>query len=277
MRTLSNRRVLITGAGRGIGRALALRFAREGADVVVTDIDLPAARTVAAEIEAAGGTAAAHPLDVTDADAVATLRDAIRSERCPVHVLVNNAGTVHGGPFVEVPLERHLTTFRINVDGVVTVTRAFLADLIASDDGHLVNIASASGLIGLPFGSTYAASKWAVIGFSDSIRLELGLLGHRHVGVTAVCPSYVDTGLFEGARPPRTTRMLTPERLAGLTVRAVLHNRPYVRTPWLVKITPLLKGVLPTAWFDALGGAFGANRSMSGWTGHGDRPANPGS
>lgn len=277
MRTLRNRRVLITGAGRGIGRALALRFARDGADVVVTDIDLPAARAVAEEIAVAGGTAVAHPLDVTDAAAVEALRDAVRTERGPIHVLINNAGTVHGGPFVEVPLERHLTTFRINVDGVVTVTRTFLPDLIAADDGHLVNIASASGFIGLPFGSTYAASKWAVIGFSDSIRLELGLLGHDHVGVTAVCPSYVDTGLFEGARPPRTTRMLTPERLADMTVRAVLRNRPYVRTPWLVKITPLLKGILPTAWFDALGGVFGANRSMTGWTGHGDRPAGSGS
>lgn len=272
MRTLKEKRVLITGAAHGIGRALALRFAREGADIVVTDIDVPAAEEVVHEIESAGGSACAHALDVTDAAAVAAVGEWIERERGRVDVLINNAGTVHGGPFLEVPLERHLGTFRLNVDGVITVTRQFLPDLIASPEGHLVNIASASGLIGLPFGSTYAASKWAVIGFTDSIRLELEALGHEHVGVTAVCPSYVDTGLFEGAKPPKGTRMLTPEHLGDLTVRAVLHNRPYVRAPWLVKLTPLLKGALPTSWFDAVSGVFGASQSMSDWTGHGKDP-----
>ena len=130
-------------------------------------------------------------------------------------VLVNNAGIVHGGPFLDVPVERHLATYRVNVLGLVAVTHAFLPDLIASADSHLVNIASASGYIGLPHGSTYASSKWAVIGFSESLLLELELHGHRHVHVTTVCPSYVTTGLFDGARAARTTSLLSPERLAA--------------------------------------------------------------
>ena len=272
MRTVQRKRVLITGAGRGIGRALALRFAAAGSEIVVSDVDTTATSAVVAEIRTAGGKALGVALDVTDPASIAAARTQVHAEGGPIDVLVNNAGTVHGGPFLEVPLERHLRTYRINVDGVVAVTHAFLPDLIAGDDGHLVNIASASGLIGLPYGSTYASSKWAVIGLSDSLRIELDLLGHRHVGVTAVCPSYVDTGLFEGARPPTATRMLTPERLADLTLRAVLRNRPYVRSPWLVKVTPVLKGLLPTALFDAVSSASGATRSMTGWSGHGGGP-----
>jgi len=151
------------------------------------------------------------------------------------------------------------------------MTHAFLPDLIAQPDGHVVNIASASSFIGLPFGATYASSKWAVLGFSESLLLELEHLGHRHVHVTAVCPSYVATGLFEGARAPLTTRLMTADRVANLTVRAVLKNKPYVRSPWLVKITPLLKAASPFRLFYLVAGWLGVNTSMVEWRGRPSR------
>jgi all-trans-retinol dehydrogenase (NAD+) len=174
---------------------------------------------------------------------------------------------VHGGPFIDVPLERHIQTYGVNTLGLVAMTHAFLPDLIASSEGHLVNISSASGFIGLPFGATYASSKWSVIGFSESLRLELDTLGHRHVGVTTVCPSYVSTGLFDGARPPLTTRFVTPEKIAALTVAAIKSNRAFVLTPWLVKLTPLLKGILPRRLFDMVTGLLGATGGMQDWKG----------
>lgn len=119
----------------------------------------------------------------------------------------------------------------MNTLGLVAMTHAFLPDLLAGTDGHVVNVASASAFIGLPFGATYASSKWAVLGFSESLALELCLQGHGHVHVTAICPSYVTTGLFDGARAPRLTRLLTADRVADLTVRAVLANKPHVRAP----------------------------------------------
>ena len=130
-----------------------------------------------------------------------------------------------------------------------------------------MNVASASASIGLPFGATYASSKWAVLGFSASLALEVELQGHRHVHVTVVCPSYVTTGLFDGARAPFGTRLLTAERVAELTVRAVLANRMYVRTPWLVAVTPFLKGILPFRPFYRVSALLGANTSMMHWRG----------
>ena len=267
MRSLAGKRALITGGGSGIGRSLAIRFAGEGAEVHLADVNLPAAEAVAQDISAMGGRAKAWQLDVTDSSAVAAVRARLLEESGPIDVLVNNAGIVHGGAFLDVPLDRHQATFHVNTLGVVTVTHAFLPDLIGRPEAHLVNIASAAAFSGLPFGSTYAASKWAVLGFSESIRLEMAEQGRRHVGVTAVCPGYVGTGMFEGARALRLTRILTPERIADLTVRAVLANREIVMTPWVVALGPALRGIVPRRLFDWIAALFGAQTSMAGWKG----------
>jgi len=271
MHSLTEKRVFITGGGSGIGRSLALRFAREGAEVHVGDLDLGAAEGVARTITSAGGRSKAWKLDVTSAADIAGVRRRMLEDAGPVDVLVNNAGIVHGGAFLDVPLDRHRSTFEVNILGVVAVTHAFLPDLADRPEAHIVNFASAAGFTGLPFASTYAASKWAVIGFSESIRLELLEQGRHHVRVTAVCPGYVGTGMFEGARALRLTRILKPERVADLTVRAVLANREMVMTPWVVALGPLLKGILPRRLFDWTARLFGAPASMAGWTGRGPR------
>jgi len=269
MHSLKFKRVLITGAARGIGKAIATRFAAEGAELVLTDLDGDAAEATCSELGERGVRCRAYALDVTDDAAILAVRDRIHAEAGTIDVLVNNAGVVFGGAFLDVPMERHRLTYRVNTEGLVAMTHAFLPDLIGSPRGHLVNIASASGFVGLPKGSTYASSKWAVIGFSESIRLELKTLGHKNVDVTSVCPLYVDTGMFEGARPPRTTRMLTAEKLAGKVVEAVQHRKVWVLEPWLAKITPVLKNCLPTWASDALTDLFGGSTSMNGWKGHG--------
>jgi short-subunit dehydrogenase len=163
----------------------------------------------------------------------------------------------------------------VNLQGPVVLTHAFLPDLIARPDAHLVNIASLAGYGGAPGGSTYGASKWGVIGFSESIELELHRLGHTHVHVTTVCPGVVSTGLFEGTRPMRLTSILTPDKVADAVVRGVLRDRGYVRTPWLVKVAPVLRGVLPHRAFNAVNGLFGGTTAMDAWTGHGAAPASP--
>ncbi len=272
MRTLNGKTVLVTGAASGIGRCLARRFAAAGARVAIADLDVAGATQVAADIVSMGGQASAFELDVTSAASAQALRERLLEQMGPLDVLVNNAGVVHGGAFLDVPLDRHLATFRVNVEGLAIVTHALLPDLLARPEAHLVMIASASSFVGLPFGASYGASKWAALGLSESLRLELRQLGHTHVGVTAVCPSYVGTGMFGGVTPPRLTRLLTPERVADLSVKAVLANKAYVLTPWLVKLTPFLHGILPRRVFDVVAAAFGVNTSMASWRGRaGDR------
>jgi short-subunit dehydrogenase len=148
------------------------------------------------------------------------------------------------------------------------MTDAFLPDLIGRPEAHLVHIASASGFIGLPYGSTYASSKWAVIGFGESIRAELKVMGHDHVNHTIVCPSYIGTGMFKGAAAPKATNVLEPDYLAEKIVHAVERDRIYVLEPFMVKLTPLLRDLLPTALYDKLSHLFGADTSMLHWKGH---------
>jgi all-trans-retinol dehydrogenase (NAD+) len=268
MRDLRGKRVLITGAAQGIGRALATAFAEEGAELVLADLrgDLLAATAdaIRAVHEQVVG---AYELDVTDGEAVLEFRDRIESEQGPIDILVNNAGVVFGGLFGQVPLRQHHTTFEVNALGLIAMTHAFLPGLVARPEAHVVNIASASGFIGLPYGATYAASKWAVIGFSESLRLELEDQGHRHVKITSVCPGYVSTGLFAGARAPRTTRFLRPERLARRIVRGVKRDRIFVIAPPAARLAPFLAGILPRRVFDRVVRWFGINTSMREWQG----------
>jgi all-trans-retinol dehydrogenase (NAD+) len=267
LKQLRDKRVVVTGAASGIGKAIAERFAADGAELVLVDVNEQALAETAAQLTARGRRVRTYVLDLTDTSRIVGLRDQIHRDGGNIDVLVNNAGLVFGGAFLEMPLEKHLTTYRVNTLGVVAMTHAFLPDLIAGGDGHVVNIASASAFIGLPFGATYASSKWAVLGFSESLALELELQGHRHVHVTTVCPSYVATGLFEGARAPRTTRLLTAERVAELTARGVLANRSSIRTPWLVQATPIMKGLMPFRLFYRMAALLGVNTSMLKWRG----------
>ena len=269
MQTLQGKRALVTGGAAGIGKAIAGRFAAAGAELLLVDLNEAALRDAAAVFDRTGTRVHTYVLDVTDTSRIVGLREEIARTVGRIDVLVNNAGLVFGGGFLDVPLEKHLTTYRVNTLGLVAMTHAFLPDLIAGTDGHVVNVASASAFIGLPFGATYASSKWAVLGFSESLALELGLQGHGHVHVTAICPSYVPPGLFDGARAPRLTRLLTAARVADLTVRAVLANKPLVRTPWLTAVTPFLKGVLPFRLFYRCAALLGVNTSMMRWRGRG--------
>jgi len=267
MKTLAGKRALVTGGASGIGRAIAERLAAEGAELILVDRSEDPLKETAAEFVTKGWHVHCYVLDVTDTERIPALRDQVHRDGGPIDLLVNNAGLVYGGPFLDVSLEKHLTTYRVNALGVVAMTHTFLPDLIQGRDGHVVNVASASGFIGLPFGATYASSKWAVLGFSESLALELALEGHRHVHVSAICPSYVSTGLFEGVRPPFGTGLLTAQHVAERTVRAVLKNQVYVRTPWIVRMTPLMKAITPFGLFYRGAALLGVNTSMLHWRG----------
>jgi all-trans-retinol dehydrogenase (NAD+) len=270
MRDLQGKTVLITGAAHGLGREMALAFAAAGSKVIATDRDWARLEETSSLVQQAGQAATLYALDVADSDMILDVRDRVQREHGSVDVLINNAGVAFGGPFTDVSLEEHHATYRVNLLGQVAMTHAFLPGMLTRGEAHLVYVSSASGLIALPYATTYASSKWGVIGFSESLREELRLLGRRHVSVTAVCPSYIDTGMAAGVRVPHLSRMLHAPDVARLVVRAVRKRQELVLTPWLVKLTPVSKGLLPPSWFRRTCDWLGITRSMSTW--HGDNP-----
>lgn len=261
------KRVLITGAGSGIGALLAEQLGRQGAEVVVTGRRREPVEAVARRVLAAGGQAHARLLDISKLEHIEPFREQLHGDIGTIDILINNAGVVFGGPFDEVPLADHLNTLQVNALGLMAMTHAFMGDLRAASQGHLVNIASASAYIGLPFGSTYAASKWAVLGFSESLRLELKERGIDNVAVTTVCPGYISTGMFDGARTPLLSPMLTPERVVRSILRGVRQGRALVAEPPMVRGIDLLKGALPGPVWDTLAKRSGIASSMKHWQG----------
>jgi all-trans-retinol dehydrogenase (NAD+) len=133
---------------------------------------------------------------------------------------------------------------------------------------RLVNIASSAGLNAIPRMAAYAASKWAAVGFSDSVRLELEQAGHEHVKITTVCPTYINTGMFDGAKGILFTPMLKQEDVVDQTWSAMLSGEPFVVMPWTSRMNKVLSGVLPTRLRDFYLRRVGVYNSMDEFTGH---------
>ncbi len=273
MRDLKNKNILVTGGARGIGKQIAVEFARLGANIIICDsdrdfIDGDDFKDSIKDIEIHGVTCLSYYLDVIDIDTIKSVRENILNDIGPVDVLVNNAGVVFGGRFLDVDISQHHLTYDVNTQGVVNMTYVFLEDLKSRESAHIVNIASASGFTSLPGGATYASSKAAVTAFSESLHVELKKDGLDHVGMTIVCPAYVNTGMFEGVKEPIFIPMLTPERLAKKIIGAVTRNKLFVLEPAFIKFVPALKAFLPRSVFEFLGKILGGFNSMDLWTGH---------
>lgn len=267
-RCFSGKRVLITGAGHGLGKELAIAFAQAGAEVVVTDRDPARVSETTVLIREAGGEVVGYPLDVTDESDMHDLHDRLLSERGPIDILVNNAGVVFGGDFLDVPMQRHRATYEINTLGPMAMAYTFLPEMLDRPEAHIVNISSASGLVALPYAATYASSKWALLGFSESLREELRLQGHSNVSVTTVCPSYIGTGMFQGVKLPRWSRHLEPADLARSILHAVRRKQELLLSPWFVKITPFFKAIMPRPLFRWMCDILHISRGMCSWRGH---------
>ena len=275
MRTVAGKTVLVTGGAMGLGKLFAERAVIEHATAVVLwDVDAEALRDTAAELERAGATVVASVVDVSSAADVAAAAARVREWLGTVDVLINNAGIVRGnGYFWETANVRDIEqTMATNALAPMFVTREFLPAMIESGrDCRVVTIASSAGLVSNPRMSVYAASKWAAVGWSDSVRLELEQAGHLNVTVTTVCPTYVDTGMFSGAKGILLTPMLKPEMVVDRAWKGMLKGAPFVIIPWTSRLNKVLSGLLPVRARDFYLDRAGVYHSMDEFTGHTSR------
>lgn len=268
MTALHNKHILVTGGASGLGRLLTLGCARLGATVTIWDLHDAEAQRVAAEAAELGATGAhAFACDVSDREQVRVRADEVRATGGDVDVLVNNAGIVSGRPLLDLTDEEIERTFAVNTLALFWTTRAFLPAMIARGSGHVVTMASAAGLIGTARETDYAASKFAAVGFTESLRQELrrSVPGVR---TTTVCPYYIDTGMFEGVKTrfPFLLPVLKEQEVADRVLAAIQRNEPAVEMPPMVRTLPALR-LLPVRAFDQLADFFGLNNAMDAFTG----------
>ena len=268
MQSLAGKTILITGAGCGIGKLMALEAAREGADLILVDINADNLESAKIAAEQVGATCAAHICDISDRARVAAVCADVEARFGGVDVLINNAGIVTGKPFVDLTLDDMHRSMDVNFWGHVYFTRQFLPGMLARGQGNIVNLASSSGMLGMVNLSDYCASKFADVGFSEALRRELKSSGHTGIVVTCVCPYVIDTGMFKGFKPLLFNPVLKPEKVAAAVLAAVRHNRPYVIMPFfMIQLMRLLKVLLPTGLFDWILHLTGGSRAMSAFKG----------
>ena len=277
-RTVQGASLLITGAAGGMGRMYAERaVAERAASVTLWDRDAAALARTADELGARsrGRTGIrSYVVDVGDLGAIAKTAQRVRREVGNPDVLINNAGIVRGNRYFWETDNGEDTrpTMQVNALAPMYITREFIPGMIANAyrSSRIVNIASAAGTLANPRMAVYAASKAALIGWSDSLRLELEQADHTNVKVTTVTPSYISTGMFAGARGPALAPVLEPEYVVDRVWRAMLAGTPLVELPWSVGVSRALRGLLPTRLFDRIvGDGFGVYRSMERFTGRG--------
>ncbi len=259
--------VLITGGASGIGQLVGGKLLAQGAKhLVIWDIQEATMRRVVAELCGHGYRVEGFRVDLADLTEIEAAAQAIEAAGIVVDVLVNNAGIVVGKTFVDHTPTDITRTMEINVLAPMYLTRNLLPGMIARRGGHIVNMASAAGMVSNPQMSVYCASKWAMIGWSDSLRIEMER-ARTGVKVTTVTPYYIDTGMFAGVRS-RVIPILQPEHVANQIVAAIEQNKRFLRLPGLLNFLPLMRGIMPARWFDMVFGKWlGIYDSMSGFTG----------
>jgi short-subunit dehydrogenase len=259
-RILAGQTAAITGAARGIGKATAQALLRQGMKVAIGDLDLAAAQQTASEL---GASTVALPLDVTERDSFSAFLDRAEEQLGPIDVLVNNAGIMQIGRFID---EDDLTARRmidINLHGVILGTKLALERMVPRDRGHIVNISSQAGKFGAPGGATYSATKHAVVGLTEAVRGELHLM-KANIDVSYVMPFVVNTELGSGLGEARGLKSLQPTDVADAIVDALQHGIVDVWVPKSAKRTNTLGTLLPRRLSEGMARAMKADQVLAG-------------
>ncbi len=267
--------VLVTGGAGGVGVATARRLLAAGCTVMLWDLSKAGLERAASLLAGEGHSAArvlTRVVDITDPDSVHDAVERTLSGMGRIDVLVNNAGHLAAGGFLDQPPEVWRTTVDVNLCGLINVTRAVLPHLYERNSGQVVNVSSASSFVGVSGLAVYSATKWAVWGITEALRHEV-VNDRRAVRFSSVHPNYISRGMFEGARIRGLGGLLFP-RLSdhdvvakAIVEHAIRRGRRVVRRPRSLRLAILLRGLLPETLFSWAARRLQVHTSMQSWTG----------
>lgn len=266
MKSLARKTILITGAASGLGKCMAVGFAKEKARLALLDINPAGLETLEKSLEPMRVTAKTYVCDVSKKEQIMEAAGQVIRDFSFVDILVNNAGIVIGKPVKDTSYEEMRRIVDINLLGVMWMTRQFIGPMMAKNSGHIVNIASAAGLLAVPGLADYSATKFAVVGYSDALRMEMKSRRLNNVRVSCICPSIIDTGMFGGFKAPMFNPVLKPETVAAKIINTVKREKDYLKMPFMVKLLPLFK-VLPSGLVDRLAELTGTTEAMDHFIG----------
>lgn len=265
--SFQNKNIVITGGASGIGRLMAKVLANKGANVIILDINQDNLDSVVNEIISDGNKCAGYICDVGNYKAVEETKNKITTEHGFVEILINNAGVITGKYFIDTTPEEIEKTMRVNALAGMWTTKVFLPDMIEQNKGHLINIASAAGMIGVAKMADYSASKFAHIGFDEALRMELKQM-KINIHTTIVTPYFINTGMFDGVKSRFSFLLpiLDEKKVTNKIIRAIERKKERVITPPMVYTLFPLR-LLPIPIFDWVANFMGINSTMKNFVG----------
>lgn len=292
MNTLLEKHAVVTGGARGIGFAIAKRLLEKGCSVSLWDLDPRALeeaneslKTFTSRLSFPGTSPKilTRTCDVTSPTQVEETAQKDLADFGAVEILINNAGYLAPGNFLDQPPEEWIKTLEVNIHGLIYTIYQFLPRMYQRNEGHIVNISSAAGLLGVPGLAVYSASKWAVWGLTEALRQEAWNLGKRGVRFSSIHPSYVATGLFAGAKLKGLGGWIVPRIPShdvvarAVVVDALEKGRHCPKRPRSVRSALIFRALLPDFLFQHLLRLLGVHASMSTWKGysHESKPHEP--
>ena len=262
---LKDKTVLITGGASGIGKIMVRLMLERNAKVIIWDINQASIEETISAFSNLG-VIAGYNVDVSNSKQIQEAATKVRQEHGSIDVIINNAGIIVVKYFHEHSTADIIKTMEVNANAPMLITAEFLQDMIHKNSGHICNIASSGGLISNPKMSVYAASKWSLIGWSDSLRLEMKQL-KKKVNVTTIMPYYISTGMFDGVKSK--IPILEPEATALTIVKAIEKNKKMVTIPgYIYRFTRFGQAVMSINIFDWFAGSMlGIYKTMEHFTG----------
>ena len=273
---LKNKLVLITGGAKGIGLATAQRILNEGGKVILWDFNEDDLNKTVNNFKEKGFDVFSQICDVTNKEQVYSNANIIKEKFGSLDILINNAGTVYTGYMLDRSDEELENLINVNFTSMIYTIRAFMPGMLEKNSGHIINISSASSMTGAPKLAVYAATKWAVAGLTESLRLEVQKMGKSGVRFSSIHPNFLKKGLFEGTKLNFLGQLLAPGVKSHDAVAKVIVNRAIKlgfhspKVPWIMNQVVLLRALLPSSLLIKVSSLYGLYDMMDDYKGYKD-------